>query len=61
MGLPQGDGVVSTVASFSGGISWQCSMFDVMKAKDWSRVVEALTSNVEVSYIYIYIYIYIYH
>jgi len=49
MGLPQGDGVVSTVASFSGGISWQCSMFDVMKANDWPRVVEALTSNVEVS------------
>mmetsp|Transcript_7553 Transcript_7553/g.8346 ORF Transcript_7553/g.8346 Transcript_7553/m.8346 type:complete len:189 (-) Transcript_7553:83-649(-) len=47
MGLPQGDGVVSTVASFSGGISWQCSMFDVMKAKDWSIVIEALTSNVE--------------
>jgi len=50
MGLPQGDGVVSTVASFSGGISWQCSMFDVMKAKDWSRVIEALTSNVEVRF-----------
>eukprot|EP00535_Pseudo-nitzschia_heimii_P007877 CAMPEP_0197176058 /NCGR_PEP_ID=MMETSP1423-20130617/2106_1 /TAXON_ID=476441 /ORGANISM="Pseudo-nitzschia heimii, Strain UNC1101" /LENGTH=182 /DNA_ID=CAMNT_0042625355 /DNA_START=101 /DNA_END=649 /DNA_ORIENTATION=- len=47
MGLPQGDGIISTAASFSGGISWQCSMFDVMKAKDWSRVVEALTSNVE--------------
>eukprot|EP00534_Pseudo-nitzschia_fraudulenta_P001665 CAMPEP_0201117940 /NCGR_PEP_ID=MMETSP0850-20130426/2012_1 /ASSEMBLY_ACC=CAM_ASM_000622 /TAXON_ID=183588 /ORGANISM="Pseudo-nitzschia fraudulenta, Strain WWA7" /LENGTH=180 /DNA_ID=CAMNT_0047382741 /DNA_START=92 /DNA_END=634 /DNA_ORIENTATION=+ len=47
MGLPQGDGLVSTAASFSGGISWQCSMFDVMKAKDWPRVVEALTSNVE--------------
>ena len=49
MGLPQGDGLVSTAASFSGGISWQCSMFDVLKAKDWPRVVEALTSNVEVS------------
>ena len=49
MGLPQGDGVVSTVASFSGGISWQCSMFDVMKSNDWPRVIEALTSNVEVS------------
>lgn len=49
MGLPQGDGLLSTAASFSGGISWQCSMFDVLKAKDWPRVVEALTSNVEVS------------
>ncbi len=48
MGLPQGDGLLSTAASFSGGISWQCSMFDVLKAKDWPRVVEALTSNVEV-------------
>lgn len=47
MGIPQGDGLVTTAASFSGAISWQCSMFDVMKAKDWSRVVEALTSNVE--------------
>lgn len=50
MGLPQGDGLISTAASFSGGISWQCSMFDVLKAKDWPRVVEALTSNVEVSH-----------
>ena len=49
MGIPQGDGIVTTAASFSGAISWQCNMFDVMKAKDWSRVVEALTSNVEVS------------
>lgn len=49
MGIPQGDGLVTTAASFSGAISWQCSMFDVMKAKDWPRVVEALTSNVEVS------------
>ena len=57
MGLPQGDGAVSTVASFAGGISWQCSLFDVMKSKDWPRVIEALTSNVEVSdSIYIYIY-----
>jgi len=47
IGLPQGDGIVTLAASFAGGLSWQCSMFDVMKAKDWSRVVEALTSNVE--------------
>ena len=56
MGLPQGDGAVSTVASFAGGISWQCSLFDVMKSKDWPRVIEALTSNVEVSEISIYIF-----
>ena len=60
MGLPQGDGAVSTVASFAGGISWQCSLFDVMKSKDWPRVIEALTSNVEVSDIYIYI-LYYFH
>ena len=46
-GLPSGDGIVSTAASFSGGISWQCRMFDVMQAKRWEDVVEALTSNVE--------------
>lgn len=48
LGLPQGDGLISTAASFSGGVSWQCSLFDVMKAKNWEQVVEALTSNVEV-------------
>ena len=48
MGMPRGDGLITTAASFSGSISWQCSMFDVLKAKDWNRVVEALTSNVEV-------------
>jgi hypothetical protein len=31
--------------SFSGGISWQVSMFDVMKAGRWDAVVEALVSN----------------
>ncbi len=46
MGLPRGDGLVSTAASFSGAIGWQCSLFDVMKAKSWDQVVEALTSNV---------------
>mmetsp|Transcript_1636 Transcript_1636/g.2347 ORF Transcript_1636/g.2347 Transcript_1636/m.2347 type:complete len:200 (+) Transcript_1636:79-678(+) len=46
MGLPRGDGLISTAASFSGGIGWQCSLFDVMKAKNWDMVVEALTSNV---------------
>lgn len=49
MGLPQGDGIISTAASFSGGISWQCSLFNVVKAKAWEQVVEALVSNVDVS------------
>ena len=47
MGLPRGDGLVTTAASFAGGLQWQCSMFDVMKSKSWQQVVEALTSNVE--------------
>ncbi|KAL3808088.1 hypothetical protein ACHAXA_006850 [Cyclostephanos tholiformis] len=45
LGLPRGDGVITTAMSFSGGISWQCSMFDVMKAGRWDAVVEALVSN----------------
>mmetsp|Transcript_29882 Transcript_29882/g.44169 ORF Transcript_29882/g.44169 Transcript_29882/m.44169 type:complete len:190 (-) Transcript_29882:139-708(-) len=45
MGLPRGDGILSTAASFSGGIGWQCSLFDVAKATSWESVVEALTSN----------------
>ena len=47
LGLPQGDGLVSTAASFAGGVGWRCSLFDVMKARQWNEVVEALTSNVE--------------
>jgi len=48
MGLPRGEGgILTTVAAFSGGgLGWQCSMFDVMRAKAWEEVVEALTSNV---------------
>lgn len=48
LGLPvgQGESLGNTVASFAGGISWQCSMFNVVKAKAWELVVEALTSNV---------------
>jgi hypothetical protein len=46
MGLPMGDGIVSTAASFAGGLSWQCTLFDVTKASRWEAVVEALTSNV---------------
>ena len=47
MGIPRGDGVAATVGSFAGGISWQCSLFDVLKAKSWEEVVEALTTNVQ--------------
>jgi hypothetical protein len=46
MGLPPGNGLVSTAASFAGGLSWQCSMFDVARATKWEAVLEALTSNV---------------
>jgi len=48
IGLPRGEGgILTTVAAFSGGgLGWQCSMFDVMKAQAWEQVVEALTSNV---------------
>lgn len=45
LGLPRGDGVITTAMSFSGGISWQCSMFDVLAAKRWEDVVAALVSN----------------
>jgi hypothetical protein len=45
MGLPRGDGMITTAASFAGGLSWQCSMFDVSKSKAWELVVEALVSN----------------
>jgi len=47
MGLPRGDGIMTTAASFSGGIGWQVSLFDVMKAKSWDAVVEALLSNTQ--------------
>ena len=47
LGLPKGDGLVTTAAAFSGGLSWQCSMFNVVKAKAWEQVVQALTSNTE--------------
>ena len=47
MGLPRGDGIITTVGSFGGAIGWQCSMFDVGRAKNFEEVVEALTSNVE--------------
>jgi hypothetical protein len=46
LGLPRGDGMVTTAASFAGGLSWQCSLLDVSKSKAWELVVEALVSNV---------------
>lgn len=46
LGLPQNaDSLSSTAAAFSGGLSWQCSFFDVMSAKSWEQVVNALVSN----------------
>lgn len=47
LGIPQGDGIVATASFFSGGVSWGCTMFNVMAAKSWDQVVEALVSNVE--------------
>jgi hypothetical protein len=32
--------------SIAGGISWGCTIFDVLKANAWEEVVEALTSNI---------------
>lgn len=49
LGLPAGDGLATTAAAFSGGLSWKCTMFNVMKAKEWGEVVEALLSNEQVS------------
>ena len=45
MGLPRGDGMLTTAASFSGGIGWQCSLLDVGRARSWEEVVEGLVSN----------------
>lgn len=47
IGLPQGDGIATTAAMFAGGVSWGCSLYNVMAAKSWEQVVEALVSNVE--------------
>jgi len=46
MGLPRVNGLVSTTASFSGAIGWQCSLFDVA-TNTWKEVVEALVSNTQ--------------
>lgn len=45
LGLPQGDGIATQAAAFAGGLSWQCTMFNVLKAGSWEEVVEALVSN----------------
>ncbi len=45
MGLPRGDGLISTAASFGGAIGWQIGLFDVARAASWDEVVEALVSN----------------
>jgi hypothetical protein len=45
MGLPRGDGIGTTFASFAGGLKWQCSMFNVMSVKQWEQVIQALVSN----------------
>ena len=47
MGLPQGDGAITTAASFAGAISWQLGLFDVAKATSWQEVIDALVSNTE--------------
>jgi hypothetical protein len=49
LSLPRGSGLLTQAAAFSGGLSWQCSMFNVLKAKEWREVVEALLSNEQVS------------
>jgi hypothetical protein len=45
LGLPRQVGLGATAAAFAGGLQWQCSLFDVMKAAKWEQVVLALTSN----------------
>lgn len=45
LGLPEGDGMITTAASFAGALSWQLGLFDVAKATSWDEVVDALTSN----------------
>ena len=47
LGLPQGESLAGTAAAFAGGLSWQCSVFDVLKAKAWEQLVEALVSNTQ--------------
>ncbi|GMI61266.1 hypothetical protein ScalyP_jg7674 [Parmales sp. scaly parma] len=46
LGVPRGEGIITSVSSISGQISWGVSMFDVMKSDVWEKVINALTSNV---------------
>jgi hypothetical protein len=45
LGLPAGEGLAQSAATWSGGLKWQCSMFNVLAARDWRQVVEALQTN----------------
>jgi hypothetical protein len=48
IGLPRGESIANTVGSFVGGsIKWQCYMYDVMTARTWKEVMEALISNTQ--------------
>lgn len=47
LGLPEGDGAITTAASFAGAISYKLGLFDVAKAESWDDVVDALVSNTE--------------
>jgi hypothetical protein len=46
LGMPTGESLSNTFASFAGELKWQCTIFDVIKAKAWEQVVNALTSNI---------------
>jgi hypothetical protein len=46
LGMPTGESLSNTFASFAGELKWQCTIFDVIKAKAWEQVVTALTSNI---------------
>lgn len=45
LGLPRQVGLAASAAAFGGALSWQSSVFDVMKAVQWEQVVQALLSN----------------
>jgi hypothetical protein len=45
LGLPRQVGIAASAAAFGGALSWQSSMFDVMRAVRWEQLVQALLSN----------------
>jgi hypothetical protein len=45
LGLPRQVGIAASAAAFGGALSWQSSMFDVMRAVQWEQLVQALLSN----------------